>query len=171
MQNVINNLKENNLKRLAEIVVKYQKFKTFRIYKEVLKIESLELGKSTLNNYINYGISYLKYGKKTHCVSQNLYEYIDDCVERCVQPLTPSASEARRVLERKYTGKEVTHPIEKVPVIKLPLTSKFIYGIRTDNRIITFDKESEMQEFMQNLSYIVPNVKLQPVTVEVEDYE
>ena len=172
MKKALDELQLNNYKRLAHLLVKYQRFKTSVIVKQIYKeIPSLQMGSSTVNNYINYSVAYLKYGTKSTVLPQFFYGILDEQVKECVQPLIPRKDEERLVHARNYTKKNITLPITKeLEKIAPKLTGKFIYGLQVDNRILTFEHEADMNKFLDNLKYI-SDAKFRKVTVEVEDYE
>lgn len=171
MEQAIKKFDETRLVKLAELIVKYQKFQTSLIWLQVLKDPSIIVSKSTAINYINLGICYLKTGQKYKSIPITLYKNIDDCVARHLQPLTPTLAQERRKIARDYTRKEAKLPIEKNPVIKQELTKTFEYGVRIENRIILFDTEHSMATFIKNAKFVNPDIELQPVTVECENYE
>lgn len=171
MEQAIKKFDEARLVKLAELIVKYQKFQTSLIWLQVLKDHSIILSKTTAVNYINLGICYLKTGQKYKSIPNALYKNIDDCVARHLQPLTPTLAQERRKIARDYTKKEAKLPIEKNPVIKQELTKTFEYGVRIENRIILFDNEHSMATFIKNAKFVNPDTELQPVTVECENYE
>lgn len=80
MEQAIKRLEEESLKTCATLIVKYQKFRTDKVYKKFLEQDSIMLSKSTAINYINYGISYIKYGKKAYSIRKEFYDLIDKCI-------------------------------------------------------------------------------------------
>lgn len=171
MEQAIKKLEKDSLETCAKLIVKYQKFRTDKVYKKFLEQDSIMLSKSTAINYINYGISYIKYDKKAYSIRKEFYDCIDKCIAEHIQPLTPNTMDARRELVRKYEKKETVLPIQRVPEIKEKMTTIFEYGVRIENRIILFDNEHSMATFIKNAKFVNPDIELQPVTVECENYE
>lgn len=171
MKQAIKKLEKDSLETCAKLIVKYQKFRTDKVYKKFLEQDSIMPSKSTAINYINYGISYIKYGKKVYSIRKEFYDCIDKCIAEHIQPLTPSPMDARRELVRKYEKKETVLPVQKTVqkiIQKEEITSKFDYGIKIDNRIILFKSEDEMEQFIKNLRFINPETELKAVTVSYD---
>ena len=95
LENLPDIVRENKMKQLGENIVKYQKFKISAILN---KIDYAGLSKSTLNSYITSGINYIKTGKKYKQYG-SYYKYIDEAIERHVQPLTPEVIELLEIEE------------------------------------------------------------------------
>lgn len=171
MKEAISRYEENCIKQCALLVVKMQKYKTEKVLEAIEKDSSINLKKSTAVNYINYGISYIKYGKRSVNLPDKFYAEVDELIKQHVQPLTPKPSDARRFCVRKYDKKETVLPIQRVPEVKEKMTTIFEYGVRIENRIILFDNEHSMATFIKNAKFVNPDTELQPVTVECENYE
>ena len=170
MEVAINNLIKGQAERCAEIIVKYQKFTTNKVL-EKFEEQNLLYKKATAISYINYGIAYIMYGTKHYAVPKKIYNAIDECIAKHIQPLTPSENDKRRINNNKYQKKDAVLPVQKLPEVKTELTEKFEYGVRIENRIILFSTENGMSEFVKNVKFINPNEKIQAVTVECENYE
>lgn len=171
MKEAISRYEENCIKQCALLVVKMQKYKTSKIWEVFEKDSAINLKKSTAVNYINYGISYIKYGKRSVNLPDKFYEEVDELIKQHVQPLTPKPSDARRFCVRKYEKKETVLPVQKAVqkiIQKEEITSKFDYGIKIDNRIILFKSEDEMEQFIKNLRFINPETELKAVTVSYD---
>lgn len=166
MKEAISRYEENCIKQCALLVVKMQKYKTEKVLEAIEKDSSINFKKSTAINYINDGISYIKYGRISKNLPKIFYEEIDKLIEKHVQPLTPKPSDARRQLATKYEKKETVLPIQRVPEIKEKMTTIFEYGVRIENRIILFDSEHSMATFIKNAKFVNPDIELQAVTVE-----
>lgn len=154
MDKALDDLKTKNLKRIAEVIVKYQKFKTDKIMEQIIKIKSVSLGCSTLANYINYGVAYLRYGKKHQCLPTKLYDYLDEYTNNHLQPLTPTLVDKRGFSRHKYTKKEVISPIEKIAVVNAPVTEKFTYGIKIGDKIALQKSEAEAKAFLNGAKFV-----------------
>lgn len=171
MEVAINNLIEGQTERCAEIIVKYQKFNTNKVL-EKFEEQNILYKKATAISYINYGIAYIMYGTKHYAVvPKKIYNAIDECIAKHIQPLTPSEKDRRQINNNKYQRKDAVLPVQKLPEIKTELTEKFEYGVRIENRIILFSTENGMNEFVKNIKFINPDEKIQAVTVECENYE
>ena len=82
-------IQENKFRNLAENIVKYQKFRTSAI---IAKIDNCGYTRSSMYNYINFGIQYINNGCKTRQAG-SIYKYIDEALAKHIQPLTPSENE------------------------------------------------------------------------------
>lgn len=169
MEVVINNLIEGQVEKCAELIVKYQKFTTNKVLEKFTE-HHLIYTKSTAISYINYGIAYILYGTKHYAVPKKIYNAIDECIAKHIQPLTPSAKDKRRINNNKYLKKETVLPVQKIPEVKTELTEKFEYGVRIENRIILFSTEAGMNEFVKNIRFINPNEDIQAVEVTCQNY-
>lgn len=167
MKKVIDEFMQKKLEKCAEFIVKYQKFKTNFVL-EKLYAEGINLARPTLFNYVNYGIAYILYGKKSRAIPENLYRNIDRFIETHLQPLTPSEENKRRIVRKKYTEKDTILPIEKIPEVKAKITENFEYGVKIDNRIILFQSEENMEQFIKNLKFVNPEIELKAVTVSYD---
>ena len=83
-------LREKKFMDVAIDIVKYQNYKTSAI---MPKIKHEDFNSSTLVNYVNCGITYIKTGARKQPAPKFLYDCIDKAVEKCVQPLRPSTEE------------------------------------------------------------------------------
>ena len=126
MQRRANETKMN----IASWVFKYQKFRT----KIALQHAPEGYSKSTLQNYFDYGLRYIKNGLKTGNYSA-LYSNIDTLIKKHTQPLTPSEIDARVISKRDYTKKNNIPPVAKLEIIQKPVSAKFQYGIRSGDEI------------------------------------
>ena len=169
MEVAINNLIEGQAERCAEIIVKYQKFTTNKVLEKFIE-QNLLYSKATATSYINYGIAYIMYGTKHYAVPKKIYNAIDECIAKHIQPLTPSEKDKRRIIKNKYQKKDAVLPVQKIPEVKTELTEKFEYGVRIDNRIILFSTENGMNEFVRNIKFVNPETYIQAVEVTCLGY-
>lgn len=169
MELAINNLIKGQVERCAEIIVEYQKFSTNKVL-EKFEEQNLLYKKATAISYINYGIAYIMYGTKHYAVPKKIYNAIDECIAKHIQPLTPSEKDKRRINNNKYQKKDAVLPVQKIPEVKTELTEKFEYGVRIDNRIILFSTENGMNEFVKNIKFINPETQIQAVEVTCLGY-
>lgn len=169
MEVAINNLIKGQAERCAEIIVKYQKFTTNKVL-EKFEEQNLLYSKATAISYINYGIAYIMYGTKHYAVPKKIYNAIDECLAKHIQPLTPSEKDKRRTHIKQYQKKDAVLPVQKLPEVKAKLTEKFEYGVRIENRIILFSTENGMNEFVKNIKFINPDEKIQAVEVTCLGY-
>lgn len=122
--------KEDTIKSIATWIIKYQNFKTRR----ALEHAPEGYAKCTLMNYFDFGVSHIKYGKDT-AGYRFLYRTIDELCKKHIQPLTPSAKDARRVSKKDYTRKDNPPPVAKLKICQKPVSAKFNYGIQTETTI------------------------------------
>ena len=161
-------LREKKFMDVAVDIVKYQNYKTSAILPKI----NHDFNNSTLTNYINCGIVYIKTGARKNPAPKFLYDCIDKAVEKCVQPLRPSTEEKRMIKEQVYTRKNVTLPIAKNEVISKPLTAKVEYGVRINDNIVLQKTEEEARAFMRGINFLNPNNQIAKiVTVELGEVD
>ena len=112
-----------------------------------------DLTLATRVNYVNGGVIYLKEGRKTCGITSSLCKALDRVVSECVQPLTPSKQDRRRVYDKKFTRKDNTPPVAKLDIIKKPLTAKLSYGVKIGDIIKCFPSYDETSGFLKGLLY------------------
>ena len=145
------------MRNLSENIVKYQNFKT----SEMLRIiDNAGYSKVSLEAFINAGINYIHTGKK---ISKrgNLYKFIDDALNKHIQPLTPKVEQKRRA----FITKEKKQKVEKttyLPINKVMdnLNKKAIknncnfYAVKMGKNLRLHDTQEEAQAFMDGLSFM-----------------
>lgn len=154
LQNLDEKIRENRLKNLAINIVKYQNFKTNCI---ISKIENAGCTKNTLLTYINCGIIYLQSNKKYNKIPKQIYEYIDEALNKHIQPLTPKESEKRQArigCNRKPICKPSTS-LSGLNAFNLPkqITETFDYGVKVGNNIRIFDSEKDAKSFCDSFKF------------------
>lgn len=152
---------EELFERLAYDVVKYQNFKTNTI---LAKLE-YPFKNSTLRNYVDCGINYVKRKVKSKIVSKCLYEYIDKALSEFVQPLKPNKYEQRTFYKINYTKKEQTPPVANLEIVNKPTIAKFTYGVKLGDTIKLFDHKAEAELFVNGAKFAGSDVSL--VSVEL----
>lgn len=157
--------KNKNLMDLAVDIVKYQDFKLKAALPRLRNGNNFS--ENTLRAYFDAGTSYIKKGKKiSQCVGK-LYEYIDDAISVHTQPLVPSITDRRRIVNRKETVKK---PIKEDKVMALPkrLTEVFEYAVRVGNTIKIFATEELAAAFLDGAALAGVESKLIKLITERE---
>lgn len=154
---------DQNLRTLAKDIVRYQLFRV----KSVIHKLSGEFTATTKYSYFKVGVRYIKDGSKKPRISHKLYDFIDEAIQQCVQPLTPSKQDRAREYKRRQKV-EVKQPQIDVPQ---QLTQPFEYGIRKDDKIIVMKDDHAANEFLNNCRSLgIDGVRLITLTVEEEEY-
>ena len=156
----LTDLSQYDLRALSRSIVKYQLFK---VKSALHKLEG-NFAPTTKFNYFKIGVRYLKTKVKEPKVNPKLYDYLDECLDSHIQPLTPSPKDKAREYNRKKEQK-VT------PVFNLPqqVTEKFEYAVRNGNQIMVFDNEDQIKQFINNLNSLMITHNCKPVSVVVGD--
>ena len=153
----LENIQELELKKKAINTVKYQNFKT-RVALEKMDTPMTEI-------MFSAGVSYIKYGTINKALGKAFKIQLDKAIEEHVQPLVPREEEKRlsymyhrgtRLKTKKQVEaqkKETELPIQKLEVVKNPLTETFEYGVMVDKNLRIFDTEDEAKQFMYNLRF------------------
>lgn len=140
--------KESGNQRMANWIVRYQKF----TIKAAIKNAPDGYSEKTLQSYMTYGSQYLKNGKKVKLL-KFLYPYLDKALQQHIQPLTPSIAEQKRVFKNDFTKKDNTPPVAKLACVTKPLTAKIQYGIRFDDTIKIFESEEAASWFNKGIEF------------------
>lgn len=171
LENLDEKIRINRLRNLGENIVKYQYFKTTEIIKI---IDNAGYKEETLRSYVNSGINYINTGKKfqQYC---NFYQYIDDAIKRCVQPLTPKDNQKRQPHFNRYIRKTTSVPKEmNVPVVNVlskiaceavkteniksskcdVIPTGTMYGVKMDKNIRIAETILEAKSFREGLSFM-----------------
>ena len=82
------------LQKLATNIIKYQNFKSSAIPDEVKK----DFSYKTFASYFSQGLRYIKTQYKNPKTSKKLFQFIDEELKRCIQPLTPSEKDKKRFI-------------------------------------------------------------------------
>ena len=165
MDKALDELKIKRFNDIAETIIKYQNYKTDIA---VSKMDN-SLGKSTRLNYLMYGIRYLKTGYKSCIVPSSLYKALDNCVEKHIQPLRPSADEAKRIYNRDYTRKENKPPVARLKMVQKPVTEKFTYGIKIGDKIALQKSEAEAKAFLNGVKFVDNTLDIKLVSVNWDE--
>lgn len=159
LENLTEKVQENRLRNLAKNIVQYQNFKTSVILK---RIDNAGYSSLTLKSYITSGIIYIKRGVKNKQTGVKIYEYIDDAIKNCVQPLTPKQNEIRinypnRTKNKAYK-KDTVLPIQQVlNNLSKEISSKknsYMYAIKLNNTLKIYNSLPEAQAFLDGLSIL-----------------
>lgn len=145
--------KQLNEQKLYEMAVAIRKYQNHKISIAASKLDE-NLTLATRRNYVTWGVTYLKDGKKVPGMSGALCKALDRVKSECVQPLTPSESEKRRVYGKKYVRKNNIPPVAKLDVIKKPLTAKLTYGIKLEDSIKCMPSYDEAVGFLKGIKYM-----------------
>ena len=169
VKEALNDLKLKRFENIAEIIIKYQNYKTDIA---ISKMDN-SLGKSTRINYLMYGIRYLKTGYRSNIIPTNLYNFLDKCIEKHIQPLRPSEAEKKRQIKRDYTKKENNPPITRLKMVQKRVTEKFVYGVKVNENIVLQKSETEAKAFLRGIRFLNNNnsdnneIKLVAVTMSI----
>ena len=156
--------KQKQIKETAEIIFKYQKFKNNIILEKL----GNNLAESSKRNYITCARYYIKTGLTyKNVVGSSFYKYLQECTDKCMQPLIPSFEDRLREVKRNYTKKEAKPPITKI--IPKQITSDIEYAIRLNNNIILQNSEQEARGFLNGIKYLEPNITAKIITVEIQE--
>ena len=159
--------KEKQLREIAEDIIKYQNFR-FKIATDKLRAKSLT--QSSKSNYVNCGRRYLAEGTKSRICSQRFYTYIQEALDKHVQPLVPSFEERKKETKRNYTKKEAKPPITKI-IKDEKLTTNIEYGVKLDDKIMVQKSEDEARAFINGIKFLNPNAIVKLVTIELTEVE
>lgn len=163
MKEALVDLKVKRFESIAENIVKYQN------YKNNIAISKMDnsLGKSTRQNYLIFGIRYLKTRYKSKIIPTSLYNALDKCIKTHIQPLRPSPEETKIKYKRDYTKKENNPPVARLKMVQKPVTERFIYGIKIDDKIVLQKSEVEAKAFLKGINFLNynENAKLVAVTI------
>ncbi|MBO7735046.1 MAG: hypothetical protein J6S67_20960 [Methanobrevibacter sp.] len=148
LQNLPEVYKENNVKKAAVWVYKYQNF----AIKSALKYSPDGLTKNTLSLYFSRGNKFIRTGVKDSQYGK-LCDYITECMQKHLQPLTPSENEKAKVRKNDFTKAENIPPVARLKMVQRPLTAKIIYGVQFDDTIKIFDSEEIAHGFNKGLEF------------------
>ena len=155
---------QEKIKKTAEIIVKYQKFKNSIITEKIGDI----LAKSTKLNYITCGRYYIKTGLKyKNVVGSNFYKYLQECMDRHVQPLTPSFEDKLREVKRTYTRKEAKLPITKV--VPKKISTNIEWGVKINDKVVLEKNEERARGFLKGIRFLNNTCEAKLVTVEIQE--
>ena len=170
LENLTEKVRENRLRNLAKNIVQYQNFRTSCILQ---KIDNAGLTPITLKNYVDYGINYIRTGKKARQIGK-IPLYIDDCIKNCVQPLTPKQDEKRQVKKSRTKAtisvykKESSLPVQNV---LNNLISKKIHksiAVKLDDNIIIQSSEEEANGFIKGIKFMDKNLECKLINISYE---
>ena len=153
LENLAQKVQENRLRNLARNIIQYQHFKTNVILK---KIDNAGYSQSTLRFYIDKGIGYIKTGKKIRQLG-SLCEYLDECMNKHIQPLTPKNEEKRIEFNRTYRNNDVLpvqRVLQKITQNTIIDTNKNIYAVKMGKNIRLQESIEEAKGFLDGLSFI-----------------
>lgn len=91
LENLPQVIRENRIRELATVIVKYQNFKTCII---MAKAAYLGYARGSLGAYIQFGLEYLNEGLRNK-KGGKLFDFIDEVLAKHIQPLTPAINEQR----------------------------------------------------------------------------
>ena len=157
---------QEKIKKVAEIILKYQKFKNSIIVEKMGDC----LAKSSKLNYITCGRHYLKTGEKyKNVVGNNFYIYLQNALDKHIQPLTPSFDEKLKITKRDYTKKEAILPITKIINSNKKITTNIEYGIKINDKIILQKNEEMAKAFLNGIKFLNPETEAKVVAVEISN--
>ena len=163
-------LRKKRFSDIAKIIIQYQNFKNVIVCSKMPD----DLSKSTKNNYLNYGIKYLKDKTKVNLVPKILYQCLDEWQEKCLQPLTPSFEDRKVVysLRKKYEKKDAILPVNKVIEninTNIKITAKVEYGVKVNEEtILLMQNKDYALGFVNGLKYC-GKTDAKVITLEIGD--
>lgn len=163
-------LRKKKFMDIAKTIIQYQNFKNVIACSKM----SDDLGKSTKNNYLNYGIKYLKKKTKVNLIPKILYQCLDEWQKKCLQPLTPSF-EDRKIqynLKKKHEKKDAILPVNKVIEdinTNIRVTAEIKYGIKlNDEQILLMKNRDYALGFANGLKHC-GKTDVKVITLEIGD--
>lgn len=175
----LNVFKMRPLEHLAKEIARYKDWTT---PSALDRINFATLSRNTAGFYFDNGVRYLNGQSCT--LSKPMKEYLDKYSKE-VTPLRPSEQNRRksritnpinRLKANQTIRKEIqipretiTQSVQEIPVqieIKQEITSKFLYGVVSNNMIVTFKTESEAQAFMQGYKLMNSQAELKIIHID-----
>lgn len=162
----LNVFKRTPLEHLIKEIIKYQNWQT---EKALEHINYAPLKKATAAFYFNNVIRYLNNKSNSLSIPMKL---IIDKFKNVIKLENPEENNKRRVLQLKTNkNKPIISNIKKEPLVK-SLIEKFVYAIKIDNMIITFNTENEAKAFIQGYNFALPvNSSLSIITINKKEIE
>ena len=143
-------IKENQLKKIAYDIVKYQKF---RPSIAILKMNT-SYTNGTKMNYFKAGVTYIDKKIKNSTVTSGLYDYIDEAIRVHTQPLTPTQAEKR--VTYNYKKKEAEHPVVKA-INEIKNTEPRICAVKVNDKYIAQNTLNDAKAFANGIKFLKPN--------------
>ena len=157
---------QEKIRKTAEIIIKYQKFKNSIIAEKI----GGTLTKSSKLNYISCARYFLRTGQKyKNICGSSFYKYLQECIDKHVQPLTPSFEDKLRETKRTYTKKESKPPVTKIVPTKV--TTNIEWGIRIDDKIIIEKDENMARAFLKGVRFFNNDCDAKLITIEIQEIE
>ena len=144
---------ENRLRNLAINIVKYQNFKTKAI---LAKIDHEGYSKTSIVSYIQHGISYIKTNKRDGKAG-NIFNYIDEAIQKCVTPLIPKDNEKRVFINRKPKKLPIQNVLKKINEQAISKENNRFLGIKIGDKIIIKESLDEIKAFQEGLIFMGNN--------------
>lgn len=162
----LNVFKRTPLEHLIKEIIKYQNWQT---EKALEHINYAPLKKATAVFYFNNVIRYLNNKSNSLSIPVKL---IIDKFKNIIKLENPEENNKRRVLQLKTNkNKPILSNIKKEPIVK-SLVEKFVYAVKIDNMIITFNTENEAKAFIQGYNFTLPvNSSLNIITINKKEIE
>jgi len=157
---------QEKIRKTAEIIIKYQKFKNSIIAEKI----GGTLTKSSKLNYISCARYFLRTGQKyKNICGSSFYKYLQECIDKHVQPLTPSSDEKLKEMKRVYTKKETKLPITNI--IPKKISTKIEWGIKINDKIVLETNEDRARAFLRGVKFLnkSDNTDIKLVTVEIQE--
>ena len=164
IQQAMKEAQQEKIRKVAETILKYQKFKNSIIIEKI----GDTLAKSTKLNYITCARHYLKTGLTyKNVVGGNFYKYLQEYIDKHVQPLTPSFEDRLQETKRTYTKKEAKLSITNI--VPKKISAKIEWGIKVNDKIVLEQNEDRARAFLRGVKFLnnsnSTDIKL--VTVEI----
>lgn len=157
---------QEKIRKTAEIIIKYQKFKNSIIAEKI----GGTLTKSSKMNYITCARHFLRTGQKYKNICGNsFYKYLQECIDKHIQPLTPSFEDKLRETKRIYTKKETNLPITNT--IPKKISAKIEWGIKINDKIVLETNEDRARAFLKGIKFLNKNnnTDIKLVTLEIQE--
>lgn len=150
LENLPQAVTENKFTELAKWIIKYQYFRM----KVALKYAPAGYKESTLITYVSVAQRYFNQGIKLPYYDC-FYTELDKQTAKCLQPLTPSENDRKKVYNRKEKSylKAVQPPIAKLDIVNQPVCANIKYGIQFDDTVLLFDKEDFARYFNKGIEH------------------
>lgn len=139
-------LAEEDMKKLAREVVKYQYFQSKIILDNLEKEFSFK--RETLRNYVDYGIAYIQRGKETGVIPKRYYGCLHSAIASGIEPLIPNEFEKRQGYRLEYGKKNKKVSVENI-----------VYGVTNNNIIKTFNNKQSAVLFANAIKPFCNDIK------------
>lgn len=146
-------IKENQLKKIAYDIVKYQKFRPSIAVSKM----NASYTNGTKLNYFKAGVAYIENKTKSQTTATGLYDYIDEAIRTHIQPLTPTQAEKRVIYNYKKKKEVKTEsPVAKV-LREIRNAEPKIYAVKVNDKYIAQNTLNDAKAFANGIKFLKPN--------------